>query len=138
MAKSNDGSDLVSAGEETKSAANEESKTSGSKGGAAQSQTTTAAAGVSENGKTYGEDGYRYPQLEFPSTHDDLSAFNAGVKERIETKYASLVKNVHFYLSYLFLETGDYRNAVRHAEVVLKKFGGSDSRLSKKTQFTVM
>ena len=35
MAKSNDGSDLVSAGEETKSAANEESKTSGGKGAGA-------------------------------------------------------------------------------------------------------
>ena len=45
------------------------------------------------------------------------------------------MKNVHFYLAYLFLETGDYRNAVKHSEIVLRNYEG---RLLKKTQFTVM
>ena len=42
---------------------------------------------------------------------------------------------MHFYLTYLFLEIGDYRNAVKHGETVLKNYAG---RLLKKTQFTVM
>jgi len=116
VAKCNDGSDLV-AGEESK--------------GAAQAEESKNSKG---EGKSYGEDGYRYPQLEFPSTHEDLAAYNLGVKQRIEAKYASLIKNVHFYLSYLFLETGDYRNAVKHGELVLS----NNERLTKKTRFTVM
>lgn len=42
---------------------------------------------------------------------------------------------MHFYLAYLFLETGDYRNAIKHGETLLKTFEG---RLTKKTQFTAM
>lgn len=50
-------------------------------------------------------------------------------------KYFGLVKNVHFYLSYLFLEVGDYRNCISHGEQLLKQY---ENRLHKKTQFTVM
>ena len=57
------------------------------------------------------------------------------MRERVELKYETLTKNVHFYLTYLFLETGDFRNAVKHGEIVLKYYEG---RLVKKTQFTVM
>jgi hypothetical protein len=85
--------------------------------------------------KPFGQEGYRYPQLEFPATNEALSSYNKQVKERIEKKYDTLTKNVHFYLAYLFLETGDYRNAVTHGQIVLKKYEG---RLLKKTQFTVM
>ena len=46
------------------------------------------------------------------------------MRDRIETKYESLTKNVHFYLAYLFLETGDYRNAVKHGETVLNAYEG--------------
>jgi hypothetical protein len=48
-------------------------------------------------------------------------------------KYANLVKNVHYYLCYLFLETADFRNAIKHGELLLEQFGG---KLSKKTRFT--
>ena len=99
---------------------------------------TTAAQNQSrEEAKTkpFGQEGYRYPQLEFPATNDALSTYNIQVKERIEKKYDTLTKNVHFYLAYLFLETGDYRNAVTHGQIVLEKYEG---RLLKKTQFTVM
>ena len=57
------------------------------------------------------------------------------MKQRIEKKYETLMKNAHFYLAYLFLETGDYRNAVKHSEIMLRNYEG---RLLKKTQFTVM
>ena len=42
---------------------------------------------------------------------------------------------MHFYLAYLCLETSDYQGAIRHSEIVLRKFEG---RITKKTQFTVM
>ena len=116
VAKSSDGSEFTNNDAE-------ESK-AGKKGAAAAPSSST----------TYGDDGYKYPQLDFPATHEDLASYNAGVKERIEGKYSSLIKNVHFYLSYLFLETGDYRSAVRHGETVLKNYEG---RLTKKTEFTV-
>lgn len=73
--------------------------------------------------------------MEFPATHEDLASFNTSVKTRIEKKYETLIKNVHFYLSYLFLEMSDYRNAIKHGQIMLKTFEG---RLLKKTQFTVM
>ena len=50
-------------------------------------------------------------------------------------KYASLIKNVHFYLCYLFLETTDYINAIKHGQILLEKFG---DRLTKKTKFTCL
>lgn len=138
VAKSNDGSDLVSGDSEQSSQLknasnrdnNEESKTAGKQ--------ALATGGSSSTSKTYGDDGYKYPQLEFPASHDDLAAYNASVKSRIETKYETLTKNIHFYLTYLFLETGDYRSAIRHGETVLRLYGGNDSRLTKKTHFTVM
>ena len=73
--------------------------------------------------------------MEFPATQEDLGAYNKEVRAKIEKKYESLVKNTHFYLCYLFLETGDFRNAVKHGELVLRNY---DGRLQKKTQFTVM
>ena len=72
---------------------------------------------------------------EFPSTHDDLSAYNKSVKQRIEKKYETLIKNVHFYLCYLFLEVADYRNCIKHGEVLIGDFSG---RLTTKTTFSVM
>jgi len=107
----------TSATEETKSASN-----------GAQPQPVPSA-------KAFGEDGYKYPQLEFPATHEELANYNKAVRTRIEKKYETLTKNVHFYLTYLFLETGDFRNAVKHGQLVLKTYEG---RLLKKTQFTVM
>ena len=64
-----------------------------------------------------------------------MTAYHASVVDRIEAKYETLIKNVHFYLAYLCLETTDYQGTVRHSEIVLKKFEG---RITKKTQFTVM
>ena len=108
----------------------EESKTDRKNGDKNAANATTASSD-----KKFGEDGYRYPQLDFPCTREDLGSYNISVKKRIEAKYETLTKNVHFYLTYLFLEIGDYRNAVKHGETVLKNYAG---RLLKKTQFTVM
>ena len=80
--------------------------------------------------KAYGEDGYRYPTLEFPATQECLNQYNLSVVNKVEAKYESLIKNVHFYLAYLCLETADYQGAIRHSEVVLRKFEG---RITKKT-----
>ena len=74
-------------------------------------------------GKTYGEDGYKYPTLDFPTTQEELVTYNESVEKRINAKYATLIKNVHFYLTYLFLELGDYRNAVKHGEQLLSENG---------------
>ena len=67
----------------------------------------------------YGDDNFKYDLPEFPATHDDLSTYNKGVKQRIEKKYETLIKNVHFYLCYLFLEVNDFRNAIKHGEIVI-------------------
>lgn len=93
------------------------------------------AANQEEHKHQFGTEGYKYPSMEFPSTHEDLNSYNNAVKARIEKKYETLIKNVHFYLCYLFLETGDYRNAIKHGQTMLSTFEG---RLLKKTQFTVM
>lgn len=121
VAKSNDSGDQLIGGEESKAAA-----------------TSTSNANTEESKKatkTYGEDGYKYPTLEFPATQEALNEFNASVVHRIESKYETLIKNVHFYLAYLCLETSDYQGAIRHSEIVLKKFEG---KITKKTRFTVM
>lgn len=125
IAKGSDGADHMMGGSTT-----EESKTSGGKRGNQSARAEPASAGS----KAFGGDGFKYPQLDFPATHDDLNSYNKGVRERIEKKYETLTKNVHFYLCYLFLETGDFRNAVKHGELVLRNYEG---RLLKKTQFTV-
>jgi len=128
--KTHENSEQQLIGENTASAV-EESKHSGKN---SNSQTATANS-TSQQARNFGEDGYRYPSLEFPASQDDLASYNQAVRERVELKYETLTKNVHFYLTYLFLETGDFRNAVKHGEIVLKSYEG---RLVKKTQFTVM
>ena len=94
VAKSNDGSDQIIGGS------------------AEEAKTATSSAQQNEdakkNQKAYGEDGYRYPNLDFPASQDGLAAYHASVVERIESKYETLIKNVHFYLAYLCLETTDY------------------------------
>ena len=82
----------------------------------------------------YGDDNFKYDLPEFPATHDDLQTYNKGVKTRIEKKYGTLIKNVHFYLSYLFLEVQDYRNCLKHADILIDQF---KDRLTTKTLFTV-
>lgn len=72
---------------------------------------------------------------EFPSTHDELSSYNKSVKQRVEKKYETLMKNVNFYLCYLFLEVNDFRNSIKHGEILIGQFSG---RLTTKTTFTVM
>ena len=67
----------------------------------------------------YGDDNFKYDLPEFPSTHDDLSSYNKSVEQRIKKKYETLIKNVHFYLCYLFLEVNDFRNAIKHGEIVI-------------------
>jgi len=124
VAKNSDNSDSLGASD---ASASEETK--------ANKTVTQPSEQQSAPGKTFGDDGFRYPQLEFPATTKDLNTYNKSVSERIEKKYETLAKNVHFYLAYLFLETGDFRNAVKHGELVLKQYEG---RLLKKTQFTVM
>ena len=104
------------------STAAEESKTSSSKNNA-----SNVANG---SGKNFGEDGYRYPSLEFHTSQDDLVHYNQSVRERVEVKYETLTKNVHFYLTYLFLEVGDFTNALKHGQIVLKSYEG---RIAKKT-----
>mmetsp|Transcript_4281 Transcript_4281/g.5715 ORF Transcript_4281/g.5715 Transcript_4281/m.5715 type:complete len:152 (+) Transcript_4281:1268-1723(+) len=126
IAKSNDGSDNMD------SSATEESKSGNAKN---QGSSNQASAAEAPNGKQFGEDGFKYQNLSFPATQDDLNDYNREVREQIEKKYETLTKNVHFYLCYLFLETGDFRNATKHGEIVLKNY---DGRLLKKTQFTVM
>lgn len=88
-----------------------------------------------EEKKQFGDEGFKFSTLEFPTTHEDLASYNTTVKERVEKKYETLTKNVHFYLCYLFLETGDYRNAIKHGRILLDTFEG---RLLKKTRFTAM
>ena len=56
------------------------------------------------------------------------------MKARIEKKYETLIKNVHFYLCYLFLEIQDFKNCLKHGEILISQFSG---RLTSKTQFTV-
>ena len=124
VAKSNDSSDQLIGAPATSN--NEESKANTS------NEESKKAA---QQQKAYGEDGYRYPTLEFPATQECLNAYNQSVLTKVEAKYESLIKNVHFYLAYLCLETADYQGAIRHSEVVLQKFEG---RITKKTQFTVM
>lgn len=125
VAKSNDSSDQLIGGAEaaTSTSASEQSKRDKAEEESKKAQ------------KAYGEDGYRYPTLDFPATQESLNEYNTSVTQRIESKYETLIKNVHFYLAYLCLETSDYQGAVRHSEIVLKKFEG---RITKKTQFTVM
>ena len=97
----------------------------------------TSKAGNDKKNKeapVYGDDNYKYQLPDFPSTHDDLSAYNKGVEQRIKKKYETLIKNVHFYLCYLFLEVNDYRNSIKHGEI-LRTYSG---RLSTKTTFTVL
>ena len=124
ISKSNDGSESNIDG-----AAAEESK------GGHRNQKNNINDAEAQGGKSFGEDGFKYANLEFPTTQEDLGQYNKDVRARVEKKYESLMKNTHFYLCYLFLETGDFRNAVKHGELVLKNYEG---RLQKKTQFTVM
>lgn len=114
VAKGSESSDQLIGGESSNTSATEESK------GASKANQTQSSS--SSSGKVFGEDGYKYPQLEFPATHEELAAYNRSVKTNIEKKYETLTKNVHFYLTYLFLEIGDFRNAVKHGQLVLKTY----------------
>ena len=122
VAKSNDSGDqLIGGAEESKhAAATSTSASEHSKRDKADEESKKAQKAQ----KAYGEDGYRYPSLDFPATQDSLNEYNASVVQRIESKYETLIKNVHFYLAYLCLETSDYQGAVRHSEIVLRKFEG--------------
>lgn len=67
----------------------------------------------------YGEMGFKFETLAFPTSQDDLNSFNEDVKSRVESAYQNVIKNVHLYLCYLFLETGDYRNCMKHGDALL-------------------
>lgn len=99
VAKSNDGSDQLIGG------ATEEAKSSATSATSSAQQNEEAKK---QSQKAYGEDGYRYPSLDFPASQESLTAYHASVVDRIEAKYETLIKNVHFYLAYLCLETADY------------------------------
>jgi len=88
-----------------------------------------------KNSAEYDEGKYVYPLPEFPTTHTSLTDFNKDVKSRIEKKYETLIKNVHFYLCFAFLEIGDYINCIKHGSTLLDTFGG---RLSDNTEFTTV
>jgi hypothetical protein len=47
-----------------------------------------------------------------------------------------MVRNVHFYLCFAYLELQDYTNAVRHGTHVIQEFWGK-KQISVKTFFTI-
>jgi hypothetical protein len=52
----------------------------------------------------YGTDSFKYPLPEFPVTTTDLDKYNLLVKQKVEKKYVTLIRNVYFYLTYIYLE----------------------------------
>ena len=84
----------------------------------------------------YGDDNFKFELPDFPLSQGALNEFSKVIDQNTATKYSAMVRNVHFYLCYIFLELQDYSNAVRHGLHVVQEFWPK-KQISVKTYFTV-
>jgi len=52
-------------------------------------------------------------------TDQSLDSYRQSVKEKIDKRYATLKKNVYFYLCYTHLELQDFNQAIKYGEILL-------------------
>jgi hypothetical protein len=60
---------------------------------------------------------------DFPQSNSDLEKYHEKVEKRINKKYATLTKNVYFYLCYVSLELMDFHNCTKYGEILLDTHG---------------
>lgn len=60
---------------------------------------------------------------DFPQNNVDLEKYQEKVEKRINKKYATLTKNVYFYLCFVCLELMDFHNCAKFGEKLLDTYG---------------